>query len=371
MKLSLLASTIALALVAAGCGRGDGPAGRNTTTATATTTSTTTGAEPVPEVVLLVAGPDGVGLRSDGWSTRIVDAVGVRAAVPDLGGGLFFVGASRDSPPPQIIEAIEAPGRERVVAVAEPEARWVSLEDVAAIDGRPTLVYRVGRTLPNDCEPDTECLWQYQVDHLMLRDLESGEETNLGTIGSFESSSISFRFGGSRAIVTLTPYGAPYSCVGVLPASALLADPVPDNWIGEGGRWRDHVEWLGPGGCDGTHEGCPHQAACTLPEAAAISDDGARAAIAWSRQPAEPDTPPQPLTVTVFDLDTPAADPLWQVTIGEPDEAPTWIDFDGHTAVLGRQRGGEAIGPLLVRADGIVVPLDIDGTARFWVAAPS
>ena len=60
---------------------------------------------------------------------------------------------------------------------------------------------------------------------------------------------------------------------------------------------------------------------------------------------------------------------VWTVTVGEPDETPTWIDTDGDVAVVGRERHGEPLSPVLVASDGTVSSVDTDGMARIWLTA--
>ncbi len=398
-RLALLAAgVVAIGLWGGACGgdepRSDGTAASTTeptaapapepTATTEPTSEPTTTAVPAPEPTatttptaepasvgptLLVASEGGLDLWSGGALTPLIAGEAIESAVPDLRGGVLLATGQETGAPATQIEAMTSVSSDRTVVFDEPDARWVILEDVAWIRERATLLYRVGRTLENDCGADIECLWQYQVDHLMLRDLETGQETNLGVIGSFESSRVQFRFGGTRAAVTLWPYGAPHSCVGILPAAALLDGTAPDAWIGEGGSWREEVLWLGPGACGG-HAGCPPQSACVLPARVGLSDDGTRAALAWSRPGSDPGVDPQPLVVSVVDLSSATVDEVWQAVVGDPADAPTWIDFDGESVVIGREREGEPLSPVLVRPDGTVTTLAIEGVAHIWVTAP-
>ena len=86
---------------------------------------------------------------------------------------------------PVPIEWIAKPGDDPVAIFADPDASGIWLEDVTSADGAATMVYGVARTLPNDCSADDlECQRGFFVHHLMMRNLATGHDTNLGVVGT-------------------------------------------------------------------------------------------------------------------------------------------------------------------------------------------
>ena len=341
----------------------DGDESTTTSAIPSTTIDVPTTATTAP-VELLVAHEAGIDLWSEETQTAIVTGRPVAIAVPDHRGGVVF---QADAEPPVPIEWIPAIGDEPVVIVSEPDARWLGLEDVALIDGVPTLVYRVSRTLPNPCAPnDEECRWGYQVDYLVTRDLATGEEKNLGIIGTFESSGRRYDFGGRHAAVRVSPYGEADSCVGLLDASLIL-DGSADRYIGEGSQ--DRVTWLVNGDCGAGSGDSAATGSCTSRAEVAMAPDGESLAVAYTTGQVLADGArvPEPTTLVVIDAAT--LRELRRVVVAEAGTIPTWVDFDGERAVVGLSLDGQAESPVLVDSDDSVIELDLDGVVRIWPPA--
>lgn len=312
---------------------------------------------------LLLAHDDGVDLWTPTGTTSVWSGEPVRVALPDGRGGVVFQ-AGTDTFEAVPIRWIPALGAEPVVLVDGDDARFLTAVQLVEVEGRPTLVYHKWTRLPNDCPPaDEECLWDYDVEHLMLRDLDSGEERNLGRVGSFESDGIWVHLGGDRVAITVQGYGDEDSCAGILELGAWLDAASEERWIGSGGTCV-----LGP-----TPE-CPQEEGCSGNTEVALASDGSRLAYAYSSWWAGPPDWERIAEAPVLVVrDIRADEEVLRVEIGEVGVQPTWIDFDGSYAVVGRadwsRPGGGPLPPVLVDPDGQVTPLDIAGRAAIWPAA--
>lgn len=359
----------AILLLVAACGDDEAaPASTTSTTTTPSSTSTietaTTPGTRAAGPALLAAHADGIDLVAPDETTTILTGRPIALALPDRHGGIVFQ-ESVDEYRPVPIEWIAAPGEDPEIIFEEDDARVIWLEDVTEIDDAATMVLRVGRTLPNDCPPtDEECRWEYDRDELVIRDLTSGMETVIGTVGSFESSGVAHSFGGPTVATTEYPYGSELTCVSVSGTAELLSDPEPSRWIGEG--YED--QWLDYGVCcaGGWEQDCGGGYGTNRGLAAATAPDGSSVAIAWSSSGSETDSEPAHHTFAVLDPDT--TDEVRRVEIGQPDLRPFWIDFDGTYAVIGRGRDldAESVAPILVGPDNSITELGLEGRLTLW-----
>jgi hypothetical protein len=389
---------LVVALVVASCG-GDGPTAGGSTTSTATsspaepqsttastsssttstssTTAVTTSSAPRHLADLLIAHDDGIALLVDGAESELIGGVPVELAFPDLRGGVVYQevvtgswhwdwDAAAGLPAPVVDEGdgpvpimwIPGPGEPPEVLIAAAGTR-PTLSQIVELDGHPTLVYRDTVFVidePAECEPGQfECLWPVLTDHLFLLDLVTTEVRDLGAISSFESSAVGVRFADGVIAVRTVAYGEEDGCGALYPRATL--DPPSHEWIGEGGvLWR--TCGFGPTvGCEG--EGCWGNLSL------AVAPDGSTVAYAEYR------TLSQPPELVVIDTETRRE--LARMVIGDAGMVPTWIDWDGSTAAVGR-RNETALGtdeertaaPVLVELDGAVTELPRGWRVAFW-----
>ena len=226
----------------------------------------------------------------------------VALALPDLQGGVIF---QRETPEefglqPTPIERLEAPGAAPEVIVDDPTARWIGAESVTTIDGSPAVLYRIGITLPNDCDPagPPECRWDFDRDLLVAHDLAQGADTVLGMVGSFESDTISYSIGGEVTAFRTHPYGTPWSCVGVFDATFLLERDDSVRWVGTP---TGEVRWLLHGSCSDVEPPECDGEGCELAHSVSTAPDGSSVAIVYMRSPFDPEVATEPLTLVIVD----------------------------------------------------------------------
>ncbi len=376
MKRSVALLVVGL-LLASGC-RSDAeePAAPTTTSASPVVTTlpaptstlpAPTNTLPVPPSIppdapaLLLAHDGGIDLWTPTGTTSVWSGEPVAVALPDGRGGVVFqVGSGTRGPVP--IRWLPALDAEPVVLVDGEDARFLTAVQVVEVEGRPTLAYVKWTRLPNDCPPDDEeCLWDFDVEYLMLRDLDSGEERNLGRVGSFESDAIAVHLGGEWVAIAVNGYAEEDSCAGILELGA---------WLNEAGEER----WVGSVPCLlGPTPNCARGEGCSGVTVAALAPDGSRLAYAYSSWWAGPPDWERIAEAPVLVLrDTANDEELLRVEIGEVGVQPTWIDFDGAYALVGRvdwsRPSGVTLPPVLVDSEGRVTPLDVPGRAAIWPA---
>jgi hypothetical protein len=299
---------------------------------------------------LLVAHDDGIDLWTPYGVIPVLEGREVDVAFPDLAGGVIFSSVERELGELGPIEWIPRIGEEAQVLVDDSDPGQVRPVQVTMVGDRRTLVYREWTELPNDCEsdPDPECSWAYVREYLILRDLDTNKETNLGMVGSFESSWVDFSFGGSYATVTSSPYGTENSCVAVVRNDMLVDDASAGRWIGEGSELLESVGLTEP--CQGDVRAVVAPDGATYLE---VSDGGSAEA--------------SPV-VTVLAVAT--GNEIMSAGIPAARIHPRWFDFDGTFAVIGQWdpiSDRDKTQPLLiVNLDGTITELDIEGRATLW-----
>lgn len=321
------------------------PSPSTTTTSTfslVSTSSTTTVdvREPDHELALLISHRDGIDLWTPHQLSPVLRGREVEIAIPDRAGGVIF--SSWDEGLAGPVEWIPDLGSESRVLVEDPDAMLMRPIQVALIEGRRTLVYRKWATLPNDCPTDDEeCRWDYDREYLMLRDLDSGTDTTLGIIGSFESDYLAVGLGGDYAAITYNPYGSDNHYGTVVPLDALLRDASPERWIGRGlpGLFAG-VEFT---------EDC-----CTEAVRVVLAPDGTTYLEVIGGTWFEP-------ILGIRIVDTATDDEISFTEIADPGIHPYWIDFDGTNAVVGQWDAAQF---LLIEPGGTITRLE--GRSTIW-----
>jgi hypothetical protein len=334
-----------------------------TSTVPPTTASTSMPAGPADGPTLLVAHPGGIDLWAPPVVTPLLTGRPVEVAVPDLRGGVVFQGPTPETdswPPPAVpIEHLVAPGSDPVVLVEGEGSYLQTLVQVAEIEGRPTVVYRRWVEDPNDCGDDPpECRWRYVHEDLVLRDLASGTERNLGIIGEFESSWVEVRFGGETAVVAIEFYADEGACTGWFPTE-LLVDRTGGGWIGAGGL-------LGELCTTGPTPTCPEGSRCSGSVEIAITPDGsliAQVVAEVQSDDATGNAEPFPPLLTVRAPDGP---PRLAVEVAGPGTYPESVDVTDGWVLVEVRIAEASLAYRLVDESGTVHSLDVDGRPCFW-----
>ena len=361
---------VALISVVVACGRGGDPTSTSATsalTSTSTTSSptitTTTTAQAGSPPPILVAHQGGIDLWTPSAVSPLLTGEPVVIAVPDLKGGLVF---QRQGDPPVISQPSSMPimhlassAAEQVVLIDGTAGYQLSLVQVVKVDSRPTVVYRRWVEDPNDCQAE-ECRWNFIHEDLVLQDLETGKERVLGTIGSFESSSVEVGFGGSTGVVGIVEYGGESACAGWFPAGLLLDRDEP-GWIGAGGPLTEVCT-------QGPSTTCPEGHEC-WGDSVSIGIDPGGSTVAYAlgeyrRGITGGEGQRMPLLLTLHILDESVADLTIQVA--GPGAYPSDVDVVDGWVLVGLIANGESAGHILVDPAGEVQTLDLEGRAVFW-----
>lgn len=358
------------------------PASSVETTSTPAPTSTsfpaTTAPAQQPELpALLVAHPRGINLFDSAGGVSFLDGVDVALAFPDMSGGVVYQEKQRGSwrekwddatrtvvleideePGPFPIMRLSVSGGPPATLIPVEGAEMVTLNQVVELDGHPVVVFsRKAFSDPGDagCMGDPhECAWNLAAHHLVLLDLVTGQERDLGGIGSFESAGVSVEFSESKIGVTTQNYGEGDPCGAVYPR-AFIDPPIDGRWLGEGGTLWRACEFGPTVGCD--RETCIGRLVVALdPEGDTVAYAQALNAhhVPWAT----------PAELVVLDVETRIE--LLRVEIGPPGSAPSWIEWDGRVAVIGREGDGGELAPVSVTLDGALQELEMMGRITFW-----
>jgi len=327
-RATVLVSTVALAL-AAGCGgdadEGVGPTTSSTARATTALRTTTTTAAP-PELGLLVSTPEGLDLWTPDETVPVLRERGVAAAFDDLGGGIVFQYATDASPDivwspaaarwtlrwadgeePEPIRRLDAIGGIDEVLVDPGVDHEVTLLDVGTVDGHAAVAFSRLDTLSTPPEgtplPGVEPPAGFGSSEirLLVRDLVTGSERDLGTIMSYESDARDVRLGEDLLAIAHIPYSGE-------PGARVVTGPVAASTVAR--TYGTVEDWL-----------CTD---CVL------------------RQ----DLPPVGDTIAVYEMsrgadvgrltirDAATLAVARELDVSQPDLQPRWLDYDGERAVI-------------------------------------
>lgn len=279
------------------------------------TTSTTRFGPDVPAV--LVANEAGLVLWKTGELDALVAGRPIRAAFPDLMGGVVFQEQSLAGQ----IRWLPSGETDPVVLVDPGVGIGIHLLDVAVVAERPVVVYRlVYCPQPAYCESD-----------LMVRDLASRAERSMGLIGGFEWGASEIAVGGEMVLQRWGDYDG-------------CCNFIFTNVIDGGGE-----EVVNP---------CLESSSC---DTGAISPDGSL--LAYTR-PGLPELKNQPVPGTeLLVVDLQSGTEVWRTT-----HDGSVRDFDGTWILV--SSSGDPADPdqrLSLRSmDGLVIDLPIRGAARLW-----
>jgi hypothetical protein len=336
--------------------------------------------ETTAAVQLLVADADGIRIVGDGGEMIWFLTTEASLATPDRSGGVVYQGPRHlptglrwdeelgrnayvwEEGGPDPIWRIVAPGEETEPIISHADA-MLDLVDVATVDGRPTVVYRM--TIGG---PGAWSSWDMVETWLYRYDLISGTTAPLGLVGSFESDVFAFRFGGDLVAVTHDPYGGlRYTTVGVLPLATIRS-------VAEGG-------WLPPLVVDHLRYGpgleCDRGWNCEGWAQATVASDGSR--LSWVQRvwslPGE-ESPPDVRPAELVTVDPASGRELMRITVEEASEGiagvdwqARFIDDDGTFVVISGVGTDDEIA--LIGPQGDVVMLELTGaTASIWQSSP-
>jgi hypothetical protein len=242
--------------------------------------------------------------------------------------------------------------------VSHPDAR-LRLVDVAMIDARPHVLYRslIGGPATMGAAHDLVLEW------LALHDLERGETTVLGLIGSFESSFTELRIGGELVAVTYYPYAEPGASIGWLPVRELVVG-TEEDWLPA--VTQEHLTHHATDRCPSTALYCEGWAVATA------ASDGSRLVWVQGGHQVEDDGTVVAWPIEVATVDAASGVEAPRVDLGaislpgaSPDERPTAIDADGSFVVVSRVGPDRAV--VLILPDGQVRTVGLEGaTAMLW-----
>ncbi|HSJ28736.1 MAG TPA: hypothetical protein VLB67_11025 [Acidimicrobiia bacterium] len=138
-----------------------------------------------------IATPDGIVLVDGGEVVDHIDLGPVMLAVPDGRGGFVVqIGQSARS-----ILWLSAPGADPVEVVPADAGVVLRLHEVTEIDGVTSVVYTVRRSGPDVAPEDV-------TEELRVMALDTGEETNLGPVGGYESTVLRVSHTGGRFVAS-------------------------------------------------------------------------------------------------------------------------------------------------------------------------
>jgi hypothetical protein len=326
---------------------------------------------------LLVADEDGIRVVEQGVVTHRFLTEPASLAVPDLSGGVVFQHLVHDATDlawddaagrhvlvwddggPDPILWIRAEGAAPEEIVSHPDAR-LRLVDVAMIDARPHALYRslIGGPATMDAAN-----WDLVLEWLALYDLERGETTVLGLIGSFESSFTELRIGGGLVAVTFHPYADGGASIGWMPVRELVAE-TEEDWLPA--LAQEHLTHHATDRCPSTQLYCEGWAIATA------ASDGSRLVWVQGGHQVDEDSTVVAWPMEVAPVDAASGAETPRVDLGaislpgaSPDERPTAIDADGSFVVVSRVGPDRAV--VLVLPDGEVRAVGLEGaTAMLW-----
>ena len=345
-----------LSAALAGCGTGQEPSSSTPTSPgttmespSTTTTPTTATTAPIPALALIVAGASGLDYWTPDGTTPLVAGRAVEVAFDDLGGGVVFQYEAMAEPElewsadagrwvfrwpsgtgPEPVRQLTEPGREPEVLLDLGDQAVVTLLDVGTVDGRPTLAYTryEGMTTP----PAEAALGDYRTS-LVLRDLESGTDTDLGVIRSLESDAREPHLGEDLLAIEHVAYGERV-------ARVVVGAPTPatvEETFGHSGPW-----W-----CE----------QCRVTTDLAPVGDMLGAYIAAGEEPA-----------TFRVIDTQTQETTSELSFDPEGWVALWLDFDGQRALVGMN---DELGPeppttrVVLFEDGQARDLPVEGRAAF------
>ncbi len=183
-----------------------------------TTSSPVTGPIPPPELELLVAGPDGIGIWSAGQITPVLTDRHVQRALPDgLGGVVFQDRRALDQwpdGPSEPIRRLPAGASEPEVLVEEPTSIMLLTTEIS--DAHRLVTYLVAVPDPAYC-PDGgsgACAETTSYD-LVLWDLDSGAVDRVETYSGWEYVAFRYDIGRDLAAIQYSDYDDNPFCLGV------------------------------------------------------------------------------------------------------------------------------------------------------------